>query len=867
MPFERWLRILRLRLASIVRGGAADRDLGDELHDHVERLTAANLARGMTPAEARRAALLAMDGVEQQKERCRDARGIQTIDELGADLRYALRMCARDRFLTAVAVLSLALAIGANTAIFSLLDSLLLRALPVQDPQRLVIVSSARTGNMSVVGGFPYKVWSEMQRHADLFDGVLAWAPARFDLSAGGETQYVDGLWASGSYFSALGVPAIVGRTFTPEDDRRGGGPDGAVAVISYGFWQRRFGGDPQAIGRTVTLDRVPFKIIGVTPPSFLGPDVGRAFEVTVPLGDDPLISGRETVLDRPYTYYLTIMARLKAGQTADAATTALRLVQPQIREATLPVNAPREAIDRYLAAPLVATPAATGSSPLRRIYERPLVVVMAVVVLVLLIACANIANLLLARASARRHELTVRIALGASRGRLSRQLLTESFMLSAMGAAAGVAVAAWGSHLIVQQLSNHNLTVVLDLTPDWRVMLFTTIVTIATTMLFGVAPAFAVRASAAHARDALRIAAGRGRAAFDHQPADRRLGPASMNALVVAQVALSFVLVVAAGLFVRTFASLVTEQLGFDRDAVLLVNMNVQRAAIPIPQRPAAHEQLRAAVRALPDVASAALSLVTPVSGNGIVPRIEVSGQLPQQDGGFGGNAVMNVVSTSFFDTFGTPLVAGRDFTERDTAAAPLVAVVSQKLARTFLGNASPLGHTVKIQLGAAPAEVEIVGVAGDAAYRSVREGIRPTIYVPLAQFPNQPGGLASIMLSVRARQQSPQRLAREIAAAIAAANPNVAITLLPLAQQVDASLMQERIVAMLAGFFGTLALLLAAIGLYGVTSYAVTRRRAELGIRMALGAAPGGVVRLVLARVALLVGVGIAAGAGLSV
>jgi predicted permease len=764
-----------------------------------------------------------------------------------SDLRDAFRALKATPVVTVVAVLSLALGIGANTAIFSILDSLMLRTLPVRAPERLVVLG-IKDGRDS----WTYPIWEEIRDRAEIFEGAFAYASSRFNLARSAQTEYVDGFWASGRIFDVLGVPAILGRTFTEADDRRGGGPDGPVAVISYRYWQARYAGAADAVGQTLTIERVPYTIVGVTPPDFFGIEVGRTFDVAIPFGTEPLVRGKESALDRRSNWWLNILTRLKPGQSIEAATAALRGVQPQIREATIPPNYRPEDKAQYLSDAFSLIPAATGNSYLRDRYRTALLTIMAVVGLVLVIACANIANLLLARATARRHEMSVRLALGASRLRLIRQLLTESLLLAGCGAALAILFARWGAALLVRQLSTSTNTVFLDMGTDWRVLGFTAFIAVATALLFGTAPAF--RASGVTPNEALKE---RGRGVVG----DGRFGLG--NLLVVVQVALSLVLLVGAGLFVRTFTSLSNLPLGFDRDPILVANVSLVRAGVEPAQRPELYERLRQAAASLPGVARAAASVVTPVSGSTwgyAVERVD-DRTIPDKDR----SVYVNVVSPGWFLTFGTPLLAGRDFTDHDTKTGVQVIIVNEAFVRKFLNGQNPLGHRIRQpEFPDRPAvDQEIVGYVKDAVYRSLRAPVPATMYVPLPQQAQPPPGIA---ISVRAAGGSPALLTKSVAAALANVNPNVTMTFRSLAEQVDSSLIQERVVAMMSGFFGALALLLAGLGLYGVTSYAVSRRRTELGIRMALGAAPGGVVRLVLRRVAILVGAGVAVGSALS-
>jgi putative ABC transport system permease protein len=759
------------------------------------------------------------------------------------EIRQAFRAMRAAPIVSAVAILSLALGIGANTAMFSILDSLLLRSLPVHDPQRLVLV-----GQLPSRTYWTNPIWEAVRDRPELFDGALAWSSTRFNLSQSGPTEFVDGVWTSGRYFDVLGVPAILGRTWTVEDDRRGGGPEGAVVVISYAFWQRRFGGASDVIGRPLIVERVPFTIVGVTPPGFFGLDVGRTFDVAIPLGTEPLIRGTESSLDRRSNWWLNVIGRLRDDQSLEAAQTLLRAAQPHIREATMPQDWREDDKQNYLKEALSLTPAATGNSGLRTRYQRPLTTLMVVVGLVLLIACANIANLLLARATARRHELSVRLALGASRGRLARQLLGESLVLSGLGAALGLVFATWFSGLLVRQLSTATSNVHLELTLDWRVLGFTAAVAIATAVIFGTVPA--LRSTRVDPNDAMK-AQGRGIAGQGRFS----LG----NLLVITQVALSMVLIVGAGLFLRTFSSLATLPLGFDRRPVLVAAVNLQPLRLEPEARWHVLSRLRDAAASTPGVQHAAISVVTPMSGSSWQYQLELLDGKPIEAADKG--VYVNLVSRDWFKTYGTRLIAGRDFTSADKPGAGTVAIVNEAFARRFTGGENPLGRTVRepSRPSAPNPEREIVGYVADAAYRSLRDPVPPTMYLPFEQNQTPP---SSASISVRSATGGPLGLTRVLASALTAVNSGVAITFRPIEDQIDAALTQERLVATLSGFFGVLALLLAALGLYGVTAYAVSRRRAEIGLRMALGAAPSGVVSMVLRRVSLLVGLGIVGG-----
>lgn len=769
------------------------------------------------------------------------------------DLRDALRALRATPVVTAVGILSLALGIGANTAIFSIVNAVMLRALPVKEPQRLVQVMAGPTRT-----SWSNPLWEELRaRDHQIFDGAFAYTAQRYNLARGGEVQPAAGIMASGEFFDALGVPAILGRTFTPENDvRKGEGIEKRqVAVISYAFWQRHYGGAADVLGKPIELDRVPFTIIGVTGPDFTGVDQGVSYDVAIPLAAEPLMRGvAESAMDQRSWWWMRAIARLKPGQSIESATAALRGVQPQMREATIPPNYRQKDLPNYLKDPFGLRPAANGTAGLGRQYRQPLFIIMGVVALVLLIACANIANLLLARANARRHELSVRVALGASRARIARQLLAESAMLAAAGTVLGLLLAQWGARVLVYELSGEAAAKALDVGLDWRVLLFTIGVATATALLFGIVPA--LRSTRVAPNEAIKE---QGRSIVG----ESRFGFGSL--LVVAQVALSLVLIVGAGLFMRTFSSLAHVRLGFEPDPILTVSVGAKRSTVAVNERPLLYERLREAAASVPGVRSAALHNITPLTNSSWDSLIENPEglSLPESER----SVHMNEVSAEYFATYGTQVLAGRDFNARDSRTAPPVVLVNETFAKKYFPGVSPVGRRIRNDPSDSanpPPWREIVGLVRDAVYESLRDKIPPTVYVHALQS-ERPGPGTTI--AVRAAAGSPALLTRSVAAALAAVDPDITLSFKPFKETVRAATGQERVVAMLSGFFGGLALLLAGLGLYGVMSYAVSRRRTEIGIRMALGAGPAGAVRLVLRRVGLLVGLGVGAGAVLAV
>lgn len=749
-----------------------------------------------------------------------------------------------------VALLSLALGIGANVAIFSLVNALILKPLPVHEPDRLVIVGLERP--MGTDTSVTNPMWEYIRDHQPALMSVAAYGNPRFNLNAGGETRNAQGLFVSGRFFDTLGVMPHIGRLITPEDDRRGGGTAGAVAVLSYGFWQREYGGRTGVLGQPMLLDGQPFTIIGVSQRDFLGVQIGRAFDVATPLGTEPIVRGKESALDRRSSWWLTVIGRLSPGQTRAQAQSRLRAFQPELREATLPLDWRADDLKEFLAEPLALTPGGTGLSNLRSRYSQPLYVLLGIVSLVLLIACANMANLLLAQSVARQRELAVRLSLGASRARLVTQLLVESIMLASIGSAAGLLIAQWGSRAIVALLSTRSQVVEVNLEMDWRVFAFTTAVGVLTGLVFGVAPAF--RGTRLTPADALRdhsrgVVGGGSRLQAGH-------------ALVALQVALSFVLVFGSTLFIRTLVTLTAQEMGFESSHVVVGSIDVRRTAVAPEDRLRLFNQVRAAIAAVPGVEAAATSLVTPVSGSTWNLEINVPGYAGNERRG----VLFNGVSPGYFSAMGTQLLAGRDILESDRPGAPTAMVVNEAFARKYFDGDNPIGRTFTIVgYNAANPErvVEIVGMVANAKYQRLREPVQPIMYGAFAQERQLASGQRLVIRTLGA----PMASRNAIVQAVTGVNKDIALDLKPLDEDLGANVLQERLIATLSGFFGGLALLLAALGLYGVMSYTVTRRRNEIGIRMALGAEPGTVVGLVLKNVALITIVGLIVGAAAAV
>ena len=841
MSWKRQFAKLRARLTRRQAGG----DLEEQIRFHLRMEEQENLEAGMSPEEARYAALRRFGNVALAQERSTEMWKWLWLEQLIQDVRYAIAQLSRKPGFTAVAVLTLALGIGANTAIFSLIDAVMLRMLPVQRPDELVLVKHYNPKWGEASPSFTNTLWEQIRDQQEVFSGAFAWGTEGLDLARGGAVHLANTAWVSGGFFNALGLRPAAGRLIAASDDQRG---CPAVAVLNYGFWQDHYGGASSAIGSTLSLNDHPFEVIGVAPSGFFGMDVGEKFDVAAPICATKVIDGAESRLDQRSWWWLSVAGRIRPGISRSQLIARLKSLSPAILTAAVPNKWSADQQQNFVKQTLLVDLAATGMSSLRRQFDRPLQVLMGVVGLVLLIACANIASLMMARAASRHKEIAVRQALGASRGRLIRQLLTECLILSLAGALLGVLFARWGTAVLVRYISTARNAVFLDLALDGRVLGFTAAIAALTAVLFGLLPA--LRSTSVSLASAMK-----GSQTLElERPARLR----SRRWIVASQVALSLVLLVAAGLLLRSFAKLATLDIGFDRNNVLMVATDLKTAKIPPEQQLATYEQIETRLSALPGVAAVGRSVMTPLSGaewnNSI--HTDWSKGLTSDDA----LTWFNFVSPGFFDALHMMLLAGRNFNSGDTKTSPAVAIVNQTLAHRFFPGLNPIGKTFRIDdvAGKPGPPVEVVGIVRDAKYGSLRETTYATAFFPATQIAEH-----SEAESFEVRTAiPPSSLTGAVQAAIASVNREIPIDFHTLSQLANDSMVQERMLALLSGFFGALALLLATIGLYGTLSYLVAQRRTEFGVRMALGARPGSILWLVMTDVFAVLAGGIPAG-----
>jgi predicted permease len=824
---------------NLFRKAQAERDLTEEIDTYLEMLVEQRVEEGVNPREARRAALIELGGKQQVKERVADVRMGHQLDTLWRDFRYALRIQRRNPVFAAVAVLTLALGIGANTAIFTLLDKALIRTLPVEQPHQLVTFVEDAGGTPLILS---YRLYADLRDHNEVLSGVVAYFQQTFSLSDGSHTERVIGQVVSGNYFDVLGVRPALGRFFLPEEDRT---PNThPVIVISHGLWRRQFGADPAVLGKMVSINAYRYAVVGVAPSEFTGTTRGTVNDVYLPIMMQAQIAPRRNgVLENPNFGWLCLIGRLRPNVSRQQGQAGLAAPVEDASK-SFPDSASDKVRDSIgNRAKVYLMDGSRGHTDRIKDLSLPLKLLMGVAAFVLLIGCANVANLLLARAWARRREIAVRLAVGASRGRIVRQLLTESTILSALGGGAGLLVAYWFTGLLLGFHQQTNFVPrSFDGRLDGRALAFTLGLSLLSGIVFGLAPA--LEASKPDFVAALK----------EETPgrviALRRFS--LRNLLVVAQVALSLVMLIGAGLCVKSLRTLQAIDPGFEPAKVVTASFELGKSGYTEARGRHFISQLSGQVEALPGVEAVSLAHIVAFSDIPWISGATIEGSQLQPSPR--SPLDFNAISPNYFQTLGTPLVAGREFTIRDTVGAPAVVIVNEAMARRYWPGQEAVGKRIQRSQVA-----EVVGVVKDSLEKGLIVDPRPAVYLPLLQ-----NYVPDLTLHVRAATD-PKTLLTAVRREVRALDATLPVyNLGTLDEQKDGSLYTERLAASLLTLFGLLALLLAAVGIYGVLSYAVTERTREMGIRLALGALPSNLLKLVVGQGMILTLIGLVIGVG---
>ena len=855
---SRLLSDFRYRLRALFSRASVERELDAELRFHIERGAQKYEHQGLTSEAAMRRAHLEFGGVEQMKELSRDARGTARLESLVRDLRYAVRSLASHPAFTLTVIATLALGIGANTAIFTLVDALLLRPLPVPHPEQLVIVSDPTQVNNNNVGAplaafVSYLLYQDVRARNTVFTDMYAngWSgpiDVSIGSSAGAAAEQPHARFVTGNFFSVLGVRPYAGRTFTAAEDKTPG--QDPVAVITYDYWQRRFSGSSAAIGSVMRVNDVTVTIIGVTPPGFSGDIVGQPLDFWLPMMMDPVIQPGMNLLDNRGWSWLMMMGRLKPGVTLEQARQEVSAVEANAIRENLSGAALSQFDDGLKANPVEVVPGGRGFSERRAEYAEALWVLMTGVLLVILVVCANVSSLMLARIVGRRREMTVRMTLGAARGRLIQQLLVEGALLAVVSSVLGLFAAVWGSRVLLTTVGGGSVVsgpIAIDTAVDARVLAFTGVMTLACALLFGLLPAFrATRVDLASSlRSQGRNLMGAGSAKVGRVPFGR--------ALVVAQIALSMLLLIGGGLLVRSMQQLLHSDIGVDRDHVVAVRVRTTRSPYKGARLGQFRRDLADRVRRIPGVDAAAFAGNGLFSGGASGGRVDVSGFVPRADSER--VVSLDLVGPNYFHAIGAHLIRGRDISLQDLVTGPPTVVINETMAKRYFGARDPLGGTVTMF---DTLHYRIVGVVRDFQNRDVRRKPVRQMYVVFNDPNSGPGG-AKLAVHVRG---DPSRFVEPIRRAVEDVDPSLPIAVDPVNDLVRGTVSQDVLLVQVTIFFCVVTLVLAALGLYGVTAYSTSQRSSEFGLRAALGAEPGDVTRMVLGEGVRVAIIGVAVG-----